>query len=158
MHFRFEPSALLVAVAHFILVRRKHMLSINVLWKDPDLMRCCVQASGERFTGATNIYLTSDCFQKLADAISGFPKSAQDEREWDTHNYNSFRLSLRCVDGSGHGIAVVDLADHEDTQQSASIRFPVTAGEIDEFEKALRTMSATEEGSAALGSDAKISV
>ena len=138
------------------------MLSINVLWKDPDLMSCRAQASGERFTAAANVYFTVDCLRKLADAISGFPKSAQDQREWNTQNYksdgNSFRLSLNCVDGSGHGIAVVDLADHEDTQQSASIRFPVTAGEIDEFEKALRTMSATEEGSAVLCYDAKISV
>ena len=134
------------------------MLSINVLWKDPDLMSCCVQASSERFTAATNIYLTSDCLQKLADAISGFPKSAQDLREWETKNYNSIRLSLQCVDGSGHGIAVIELADHEDTQQSAMIRFPVTAAEIDRFERALRAMTATEEGSAVLGSDAKVSV
>jgi hypothetical protein len=134
------------------------MLSINVLWKDPDLMNCCVQASGERFTAVTNLYLTSDCLQKLADAISGFPKSAQDQREWDTQNYNFFRLSLQCVDRSGHGIAVIELADHEDTQQSAMIRFSVTAAEVDEFEKALRAMSATEEGSAVLGSDAKVSV
>ena len=134
------------------------MLSINVLWKDPDLMSCRVQASGERFTAATNLYLTSDCLQKLADAISGFPKSAQDQREWGTQNYNSFRLSLQCVDSSGHGTAVIELADHQDTQQSAMIRFPVTAAGIDNFEKALRVMSATEEGSAVLGSDAKVSV
>ena len=138
------------------------MLSLDVIWTDPDLVECRVRATGECFGALADIYFTVDSLRELADTVAGFPKSAKDRREFATENYkpdgNAFRLSFRCVDSSAHVIACVELADHEDTQQSAVIRFSVAAAEIDEFEKALRTMSATEKGSAVLGSDATVSV
>lgn len=138
------------------------MLSLNVIWTDRDLVECRVRATGEGYSATADIYFTVGSLREFADTIAAFPKSTEDHREFATENYkpdgNAFRLSLQCIDGSGHGVALVELADHEDTRQTALIRFPVEAAEVDEFEKALRKMSATEKGSAMLGSDATVSV
>jgi hypothetical protein len=136
------------------------MLTIELIWKDPELAYCRVRASGQHFKAAADVYFAVDSLPELAGAIRGFPTSQQDRREWNTQDYNrnSLRLALQCIDSSGHGFAVIELADHFQTHQTATIRFPVTAGEVDEFEKALRTINTKEEGSATLGSDAKVSV
>jgi hypothetical protein len=137
------------------------MLSLDVIWTDPDLVECRVRAASESFVAAADIYFTVDSLLKFADAVGGFPTSAKDHREFASENSpsvgNSFRLLLDCVDAAAHAIATVELSDREDSRQSAVVRFPVSASDIDQFEIALRTISATEKGNATLGSAAAVS-
>ena len=137
------------------------MLSLDVIWKDPDLVECRVRAIGERFAALADIYFTVDSLRELADTVAAFPKSATDHREFATENFasggNTFRVSLDCVDATAHAVAIIELADYEDSRQSAVVRFPVSASDVDQFETALRMMSATEKGSATLGSAAPVS-
>jgi len=137
------------------------MLSLDVIWTDPDLVECRVRAASESFAASADIYFTVESLREFADAVVGFPTSAKDHREFASENSpsvgNSFRLLLDCVDDAAHAVATVELSDREDSRQSAVVRFPVYASDVDQFESALRTMSATEKGSAALGSAAPVS-
>ena len=137
------------------------MLSLDVIWRDPDLVECRVRAASESFAASADIYFTVESLREFADAVVGFPTSAKDHPEFASENSpsvgNSFRLLLDCVDDAAHAVATVELSDREDSRQSAVVRFPVYASDVDQFESVLRTMSATEKGSAALGSAAPVS-
>jgi hypothetical protein len=111
------------------------MLSLDVIWKDPDLVECRVRAISESFAATADIYFTVESLSEFAVAVAGFPTSAMDHREFVSENSpsvgNSFRLVLDCVDAAAHAIATVELSNRQDSHQSAVVRFPVYASDVD---------------------------
>src|SRR5437660_63056 len=132
------------------------MLSLDVIWTDPDLVECRVRAASESFAASADIYFTVESLREFADAVVGFPTSAKDHREFASENSpsvgNSFRLLLDCVDDAAHAVATVELGDGQDSCPSAIVRLPVYATGVVLSVAALRAMSATDKASAPLGS------
>ncbi len=88
--------------------------------------------------------------KRLAEAIAGFPKSAADEVRFSTYSsdrFSYFSLHFFCIDGSGHSVVRVKIAD---VSTYANVR-PVTnvaefdlrveAAAIDVFSPALSNVS-----------------
>jgi hypothetical protein len=135
------------------------MLTLEIVYTDPDLIECVVSARRGSFRAATSIYFTSDSLSEFAKAIAGFPSHQGDHREFAAETLgDTFRLQLDTFEATGRCIATVSITDARDTHQAATIRFPVYAGEIDSFERDVRTLSKNEHGSAMLGAQATSAV
>jgi hypothetical protein len=135
------------------------MLTLEVVYTDPDLIECVVSASSKSFAAATSIYFTCDALAEFASGIAGFPLQPGDHREFDAETLGStFRLELDTAEPAGRCIAAVQIADAREVHQSAVVRFSVYAGDIDSFVTDLRRMSESEEGIATLGARATSAV
>jgi hypothetical protein len=135
------------------------MLTLEIVYTDPDLIECAVSARSGSFRAATSIYFTSASLLELATAIAGFPSRQGDRREFAAETLgDTFRLQLDTFEATGRCIATVGITDARDTDQSATIRFPVYACDIDAFERDVRVLSKNEEGIAKLSAHATSAV
>ncbi|MDD5332293.1 MAG: hypothetical protein PHS32_00990, partial [Rhodoferax sp.] len=87
---------------------------ISSVWEDDGLFEIAICAANGKFCGEARCYTTRQEMTKLSLAIGGFPKSTADEVHFST--YSSDRLSyfsvhFFCVDGSGHVLVRVKVAD-----------------------------------------------
>ena len=135
------------------------MLTLEIVYTDPDLIECVVSARCGSFRAATSTYFTSDSLLELATAITGFPSCQGDHREFAAVTLgDTFRLELDTFEATGRCIATVSITDARDTDQTAIIRFPVYAGDIDSFERDVRVLSKSEQGIATLGAHATLTI
>jgi len=123
-------------------------LTITVVDRDIDYIGIEIRATSGRFAGSTWIYADLDDLSRLADAIKGFPKSANDERTFtfgsrDPATAGGYAsLTFRCVDASGHSVLEIAFEDDENRYSEANAQFtlPVEAAGIDRFVNALRDL------------------
>jgi hypothetical protein len=135
------------------------MVTLEIVYTDPDLIECVICAQSGSFRAATSIYFTSDSLLELASVIAGFPSLQGDHREFAAETLgDTFRLELDTFEATGRCIATIVITDARHTQQSATIRFAVYAGEVDSFERDIRALSKNEEGIATLGAHAASAV
>src|SRR5262249_224831 len=83
-------------------------ISLEILWCDDDLFDVKIGAWNGLFGGAVSLYVEIGGFDKLAAAISGFPKDTKDVREVVLgafgRGYAGGAVSLKwfCLDRAGH--------------------------------------------------------
>ncbi len=133
-------------------------LRIVVTDPDEDYLGIEILASSDRFSGATRIYAGLHELTTFADAISGFPTSAQDQRTYvfgtkDKGFAGGFcALRFFCWDLAGHAAVNVEFEEDDAWYPEASARFtiPVLPADIDEFIRQLRLADEAQSGEARL--------
>lgn len=142
---------------------RAPAIEVTVVWADSDLQEVVISASSEHFAGRVNLYAGPSELSELAEELHGFPRSADDRREYqlgqaNLPGYGTAHLSFFCKDSTGHVIAQADLRanPHESRQgtESSVVQILAVASDIDRFEQELRTISNRVGASAALKSAA----
>ncbi len=89
-------------------------ISISSVWEDEDIFEIAIRASNGKFCGEARCYTTRDEIGKLSEAIDHFPKSTTDEVHFSTYssdNFSYFTFHFICIDGSGHIVVRVKIAD-----------------------------------------------
>jgi hypothetical protein len=89
-------------------------LSIEVVWEDSDLEKLLISASNGRYSGIAQVYFGRGDIKDLADRIRGFPQAVSQEVIFSggAEDSDGFaRLVFSCVDGVGHTIVKVSLAE-----------------------------------------------
>jgi len=122
-------------------------LEFTVVWEDADLQELVVRVHSTNFSGATSLYVVPGEVLSLADRISGFPLSRDDQREFvlgqrDLSSYGELRGTLYCRDSSGHIGVQLELrcepAEPSDMAESCSVLLRVVPSDIDRFIGELR--------------------
>lgn len=138
-------------------------LEVTVVWADSDLQEIVVSASSEHFVGRVNLYAGPSELNELADELRGFPRSADDRREYELGQanlagYGTARLVFFCTDSTGHVIAQAELRanpyEPKLGTESSVVQVKAVASDIDRFEQELRSISNRVGASAALKSAA----
>ena len=138
-------------------------LEITVVWVDSDLQEVVVSISSKDFAGRVNLYAGPSELIKLAEELRGFPRSADDRREYqlgqdNLAGYGTARLLFFCKDSTGHVIAQAELCanPHEAKigAESSVVHVVAVPSDIDRFERELRSISNHVGASAALKSAA----
>jgi hypothetical protein len=138
-------------------------LEIEVVWADSDLQEVVVSASSEHFAGRVNLYAGPAELSELAEVLRGFPRSADDRREYklgqdNLAGYGTARLVFFCKDSTGHVIAQVELRGNPEEPKLGAefsvVQVTAVAADIDRFEQELRSINNHVGSSAALKSAA----
>lgn len=124
-------------------------LRLSLAWSDPDIQEIAVYAASEHFSGATSLYVAPGELTRLADLLSGFPSTRDDQRTFELGHtelsgYGTVHGVLYCLDGTGHIGLHVEVfhpsADPRDKPQSCAILFGVLVSDLDRFVDALRCL------------------
>ena len=89
-------------------------IKLSSVWEDEDLFEVAIHASNNKFCGEARCYTTRDEIEKLSQAIDRFPKSTTDEVQFSTYSsddFSYFSFHLLTMDGSGHVVVRVKVAD-----------------------------------------------
>ena len=95
-------------------MENKPHLSIELVWEDSDLEELLISASNGRYSGMAQVYFALGDIEDLANRIRGFPLTLSHEVIFSggAEDSDSFaRLVFRCVDGVGHTLVKVNLAE-----------------------------------------------
>jgi hypothetical protein len=133
-------------------------LKIVVVDPDDDYLGVEIFVASDRFSGATRIYAGLDELSQLADTLTGFPQTPQDERQHDFGTRNPgfaggfARLRFFCIDSAGHAALEVTIDDDHQlhSKASATFQFAVVAASIDVFVAGLRAVEQSQSGEAFL--------
>ena len=85
--------------------RMENMLSIEVIWQDPDMVELGANVANNHFSGRTEVYTTYECLSELLGSIKGFPKSVSDVVELEAGEKDSYSyagIKYYCFSSSGH--------------------------------------------------------
>lgn len=135
-------------------------LTITVVDPDEDYLGIEVSVSGARYAGSTRIFAGLDDLGRLADALSGFPVSTHDERDFElgvrstVYAGGYVRLFVHTVGNLGHSVVDVETIDDDQKYSAGSACFiiPVEAAGIDRFVQGLRAAQSARSGVARLAS------
>jgi hypothetical protein len=135
-------------------------LNITVVDPDDDYLGVEVFASSGRFACSSRIFAGLDELGEMADALEGFPVSANDTREFELGTVDpkyaggSVRLSFATTDTLGHGTVAIECVDDDlkYSPGSAAFSFPVEPAGVDRFVTALRAVQSHRSGVAQLKS------
>ena len=89
-------------------------IKISSVWEDEDLFEISIYASNSKFCGEARCYTTREEIRKLSEVIECFPRSPTSDIHFSTYssdNFSYFSLHFLCIDGSGHIIVRVKVAD-----------------------------------------------
>jgi|SRR5579859_1898981 len=134
-------------------------ISVEILWSDEDLFDVKVVAWNGSFGGAASLYMDIGGFDKLAAAISGFPKDNKDVREIVLGAFGreyaggAASFKLFCIDGAGHAYIESKIESGVESAgvfQTATLTMPIEAAAIDRFVVELRMLGRDKQGSALL--------
>ena len=138
-------------------------LEITVVWTDSDLQEVVVSTSSKHFAGRVNLYAAPSELIELAEELRGFPRSADDRREYQLGHanlagYGTARFVLFCKDSTGHVIVQAELRanPHEPKlgTESSVVQIVAVPSDIDRFEQEIRSISNQVGASSALKSAA----
>lgn len=135
-------------------------LTITVVDPDEDYLGIEVFVSSVRYAGSTRVFAGLDELERLADKLTGFPASAQDERDFElgikstVYAGGYVGLFVHTVDSLGHSVIDVEIIDDDQKYSAGSACFtiPVEAAGIDRFVQGLRAAQSARSGSARLAS------
>lgn len=116
-------------------------LEIAVVYSDDDMFELRVRAANKAFSGEIYVYSTHSSPKELAGQIRGFPSSPDDTRSWELGTFDpkyaggGSKGRLRCADRTGHALAEITLARHEDQSDAATItlNFQFEPASLDRF-------------------------
>jgi len=124
-------------------------LRIELVWWDQDITEAVISCANESFCGTARVYMNPDELPKMAELLDGFPRTTQDNREFQLGPTDlvfaggSVGLRFHCTDSSGH--AAVELRIRADDRVSggagtAEFAISIEAAAIDEFVSELREL------------------
>ena len=122
-------------------------LTFAVVWEDADLQEVIVSVRSKHFSGEANLYVLPSELIGLADQLTGFPRSRDDQREFvlgqrDLSSYGEIRGRLYCRDSSGHIGVHLEMqcapAEPSDRPESCAVLLQVVPSDIDRFVVELR--------------------
>lgn len=124
-------------------------LRIEIVWWDQDITEAMISCANGSFGGTARVYMNPDELPKMAELLDGFPRTAQDNREFQLGPTDrvfaggSVGLRFHCTDSSGH--AAVELRIRADDRVSggagtAEFAISIEAAAIDEFVSELREL------------------
>lgn len=126
-------------------------IEFEVVWFDQDVIEYQIRCSNGSFCGATRMYLGHGDLSKAADALSGFPSSANDSRQVELGTFEpnmaggGIYMFFSCVDSVGHAAVRVkiraDGCKAMGEAQSVALDVPVEAGAIDSFVNQARSIT-----------------
>lgn len=126
-------------------------LTIETVWTDEHMLEFWVKAANESFSGASTCYVALDEAKRLAETISGFPRSTTDVREYQFGDPSGFgmggaHLHFKCTDGSGHLAVTVKIwsEPNDNGTQSVSLVLRTVPAQIDSFVTELLSMRKVE--------------
>lgn len=134
-------------------------LSIEVVWKDEDMLETRVTACNGRYFGITEVYNDYEDLMKFAKLLKKFPKSTDSVLKYeagDKMSYAYFSMRFYCMDSVGHTGVQVHIEDNvateyrseEKSELKLEIKFEPSA--IDTFQAELVTLAKNGEGKAVL--------
>lgn len=127
--------------------RQTSHLELAVVWEDAELQELVVIVRSKKFSGETSLYVAPGKLSSLADHLSGFPRSRDDQREFvlgqpDLSSYGEIRGTLYCRDSSGHVGVHIEMqcapTEPSDRPESCSVLLRVVPSDIDRFISELR--------------------
>jgi hypothetical protein len=127
---------------------------LKILWADFDLIEFDVSANNSIFAASTRAYGRRGCEVDLATMLRDFPKSMGDQRifELGTHDDNRVSITFKCINRSGHCIALVVIDSTAGgrgcSPGRAEFFISFSGASIDEFINQIELMN-SEEGSQA---------
>ena len=86
-------------------------LSIELVWEDNDLEQLRIAAHNGRYCGTADVYFGQGDVGVLAESIRGFPKTVSQQEIFEGSSGSLAKLVFRCIDGSGHPVVMVSLAE-----------------------------------------------
>jgi len=91
-------------------------LTIELVWEDTDLEELSISADNGRYSGTAKVYFAQGDVQLLANSIRGFPKTNSHREVFsggreDDDDLSFAKLVFHCVDGAGHAVVDVTLAE-----------------------------------------------
>jgi hypothetical protein len=134
-------------------------LLIELVWRDQDLTEAMISCANGSFCGTARVYMNPDELPKMAELLDGFPRTAQDDREFQLGPTDlvfaggAVGLHFHCTDSSGH--AAVELKIRADDHVSggagtAEFAISIEAAAVDEFVSQLRELKPGTSGHAYL--------
>ena len=131
-------------------------LEITSIWEDDDgLFEVKVKASNGLFCGVADCYTNRGAIAGLSEALSGFPKSIDQEVRFTTgerEDLSFFSLFFKCKDGSGHVILRVKIAhirvftNASEEKYISEFDILLEASAIDVFTRSLDALSKSKQG------------
>lgn len=137
---------------------RKSFLELKVIWKDDDMFELKVRTSNSRFSGATEVYETSDTLSNFAKELVGFPTDNETlfYEVGQKNSYSYFSMYFYCLDTAGHIGVEINLEENVSTvfrqeeKDKLKLEIIVVPSAIDNFQKELLKLALNEEGVATL--------
>jgi hypothetical protein len=126
-------------------------LTIELVWEDTDLEQLSISADNGRYRGTAKVYFAQGDVQLLANSIRDFPKTnSQREvfsggREEDDLSFA--KLVFHCVDGAGHAVLDVTLAEslvhhaRPSTRNRVELELRFEPSALDDFCRALNEVA-----------------
>ena len=134
-------------------------LSIEVIYKDSDLIETRIFACNHNFSGSVNVYHEPDGIKKLSNMIKGFPKTCKDNINYEAGYLESYAycgLYFYCIDSSGHTAVRVKMQESAGSESrieainEVSLELLYDPSALDLFQHELKAMAAKNEGTAIL--------
>ncbi len=86
-------------------------LTIELIWEDSDLEELRITAQNSRYCGTADVYFGQGDVAALAESIRGFPKTVSQQETFEGSSGSLAKLVFQCIDGSGHPVVMVSLAE-----------------------------------------------
>ncbi len=124
-------------------------LQLSLAWSDPDIQEIAVYVASEHFSGATSLYVAPGELTRLADLLSGFPSTRDDQRTFELgqaelSGYGTVHGALYCLDGTGHLGLHIEVfhapADPRDKPEYCAVVLGVLVSDLDRFVEELRSL------------------
>lgn len=133
-------------------------LTMQIIWKDEDMIELKVSAANDLFSGATDVYSTQKELIDFAKKLVNFP-TANDVLEYKAgiiEDYAYCNLRFYCIDNAGHiGISITLMEENYTgfgmyTEDQVKLNLVVVPSDIDYFQKLLYRMAVAQEGTVTL--------
>ena len=124
-------------------------LAVEVVWFDEHMLELSLRACSSNFAGQATFYAGLDEPQRFSKQIEGFPRTADDTREYefggaDSPGYGGAKVRLSCKDGSGHLLVRVSVyetyGEPGRVTESATVEFASVPSAVDLFVEDLQRM------------------
>ena len=97
----------------------QNILSLEIIWQDPDMVELKILAANDEFSGATEVYTIYDDICSFIKALEKFPKSIRDTVEFSAGRKDSYayaKMRFYCFTASGHTAGRIKLESNVATE------------------------------------------
>lgn len=134
-------------------------LTIKVVWQDEDMLELDVHCCNQDFSGRTKIYTTYDCLAKLAEDLTGFPRTPSQMVTFASSTGGTpglFDARFYCFDPSGHTVlrakieSEIPTSNQPHARQRVELDVQFEAIQLDTFVAELSALVRAQAGQALL--------